>query len=111
MLADYAARIASGSVYVIDCGEVRALIVLKVRDDHLFIENIAVRPEYQRQGLGRRLMQFAERQAREQGLNELRLYVSELMPENLGFYRRLGFEIVDRHLVDGYHRAYMRKLL
>jgi ribosomal protein S18 acetylase RimI-like enzyme len=84
---------------------------LNVRDDHVFIENIAVRPEYQRQGLGRRLMQFAEQQAREQGLNELRLYVSDLMPENLAFYDGLGFEVVERHLADGYHREYMHKLL
>lgn len=109
MLADYAALITSGSVYVIDPDGIRGLIVLEPREDHLFIENVAVRPDTQGQGHGRRLMEFAEDQARRHGLSEIRLYTHAKMVENLGYYDRLGYEITERRTEDGYQRVFFRK--
>jgi GNAT superfamily N-acetyltransferase len=94
MLADYAALIASGGVHVLILGA-----------------EIAGVPAFQGQGLGRRLMAFAERYACEHELRELRLYTNEVMVENLAFYQRLGFEEVERRVDDGYHRVFMRKSL
>lgn len=111
MLADYASLIASGSVYVLDQDGVRGLIVLEPRRDHLFVENVAVRPDAQGLGLGRRLMRFAEDQARQRGLPAIELYTHELMVENLGYYAHLGYDMVDRRREDGYDRVYMRKRL
>jgi ribosomal protein S18 acetylase RimI-like enzyme len=112
MLADYATLIAHGEVYVLAAGaEVTGLLVIEAQDGALFVENVAVDPAFQGQGLGRRLMAFAEQYARERRLRELRLYTNVVMVENLAFYRRLGFEEVERRVDGGYQRVFMRKSL
>jgi len=112
MLADYAALIASGGVHVLILGaEIAGVLVIEAQDQALFIENVAVDAAFQGQGLGRRLMAFAERYACEHELRELRLYTNEVMVENLAFYRSLGFEEAERRVDDGYHRVFMRKSL
>lgn len=112
MLADYGSLIDRGLVWVVaGDSEIRGLIVCEPRDDHLFVENVAVHPGYQGHGLGRRLMQFAEDQARQHGLAAVRLYTNELMTENLEFYARLDYQVIDRRLEAGYRRIYLRKTL
>ena len=114
MLADYAALSARGLVYVLRepvLREVCGVLVIEPQADGMFIENVAVRPEYQHKGLGTRLLQFAERQALSIGLNEMRLYTNEVMTENIRYYRSLGYEEVDRRTEHGYRRVFMRKLL
>lgn len=112
MLADYAALIASGVVYVLqDDGGIKAVLVMILGDGFLLLENIAVRPASQRQGLGHQLMAFVEDRARASRLSEVRLYTNEAMTENLGFYARLGYEETDRRTEDGYRRVFMRKRL
>ena len=85
--------------------------VLRADAQVLWIENVAVSPQYQRVGYGRRLMQFAEMRARAAGLRELRLYTNELMVENISRYTRLGYVEFDRRLDDGFRRVFMRKSL
>ena len=75
----------------------------------LFVENVAVDPRFQGQGLGQVLMAFVEQQARKEQLNEIRLYTNELMTESLRFYHKLGFEEESRRVQDGYHRVFLRK--
>jgi ribosomal protein S18 acetylase RimI-like enzyme len=112
MLADYTELIATGRVYVLASDtEIVGLLVIEAQDQALLIENVAVDPAFQGQGLGRRLMAFAEELAREHRLREVRLYTNEVMVENLVFYRRLGFEEVERRTDDGYRRVFLRKLL
>jgi ribosomal protein S18 acetylase RimI-like enzyme len=114
MLADYAALIARGLVYVLRepaAREVCGVLVIEPRNDGMFIENVAVRPEHQHNGFGRRLLLFAEEQALSKGLNVMRLYTHELMTENIRYYRRLGYEEIDRRTEHGYRRVFMRKLL
>ena len=77
----------------------------------MFVENVAVDPRLQGQGLGRVLMAFVEQQARRHQLDEIRLYTNELMTENLHFYRHLGFEEEERRIEDGYRRVFLRKTL
>src|SRR5580700_11165835 len=62
MLDDYARLIADGLVSVFEdaSGTIAAIIVLVPQPDHLLLDNIAVRPDQQGQGLGRRLIAFAE---------------------------------------------------
>src|SRR4051812_13565989 len=70
MVADYGELIAQGHIHVLENGEIDALIVLEVTDGVLLIENVAVRPDRQGRGLGRRLMAFAEFRARSLSLTE-----------------------------------------
>lgn len=110
--ADYAALIAQGAVSVAtDEGAVWGVLVMMLEGRSMFVENIAVDPRFQGQGLERMLMAFVERRARAEGVNEVRLYTNELMAENLRFYHQLGFEEEERRDHDGYRRVFLRKIL
>jgi ribosomal protein S18 acetylase RimI-like enzyme len=115
MLADYAAEVALGRLWV--AGEpVAGLIELAGpgeggTSDSLHIANVAVHPAAQGTGLGRRLMEFAEEQARQRGLTRLDLYTHEVMTENQAIYARLGYRETARRTEDGYHRVYLQKSL
>jgi len=113
MDADHAARIASTWVLTgPDAGpDVAGLIVLIPDGGDLMIENVAVSPRHQGHGYGRRLMDFAEDQARERGAPALTLYTNEKMTENLALYARLGFHETGRRTEDGFARVYMVKTL
>jgi ribosomal protein S18 acetylase RimI-like enzyme len=110
MLADYAAEVESGRLWV--AGEpVTGLIELIEAGDSLHVANVAVRPSAQGTGLGRRLLEFAEEQARQRGLTRLDLYTNEVMTENQAIYARLGYRETARRTEDGYRRIYMEKIL
>jgi GNAT superfamily N-acetyltransferase len=113
MLDDYAALIGSCAVSVLEepSGAIAAIIVLLPKTDHLLLDNIAVHRDRQRQGLGRRLIAFAETEARRLGFAELRLYTHEKMSENISLYTRLGFIETDRGNDSGYDRVFMTKRL
>jgi GNAT superfamily N-acetyltransferase len=113
MFDDYAALIADGAVSVFEDADATtaAIIVLLAKPDHLLLDNIAVRPDSQGQGLGRLLIAFAEDEARRLGHAELRLYTHEAMTENLTLYGRLGFVETGRGQQAGYNRVFMTKRL
>lgn len=112
MLADYAALIARGGVYVVGAPEaIRAVIVSFPAGDHYFLENVAVAPAHQGTGLGRALMEFVEEQARAGGYGEIRLYTHERMTENIPYYQRHGYVETERCIENGYHRLFFRKAL
>jgi len=113
MLDDYPGLIAASAVNVLEepDGLIAAIIVLLPRPDHLLLDNIAVRPDRQGQGLGRRLIAFAESEARQLGYAELRLYTHETMTENIAFYTRLCFRETGRGHEAGYDRVFMTKPL
>jgi ribosomal protein S18 acetylase RimI-like enzyme len=110
MLDDYRAVVADGRVTVADdTGRLAGLIVLLPQPDHLLLDNVAVAPEGQGRGLGRRLIAFAEAEARRLGRHEIRLYTHLTMTENIALYRRLGFVETHRGEQAGYSRVFMRK--
>lgn len=109
MVADYAALIASERVYVLENGEIDALIVLEREEGVMLVENVAVRPDRQGRGLGRRLMAFAEFRARSLAVPALRLYTNEKMITNIGLYKSLGYRQTDRGEIGGRHAVHMRK--
>ena len=112
MVADFAALVAAGEVHVLLAGDAPAgFIVMRPGEDHLFIENVALHPEHQGQGLGRRLLDFAETVARDQDLGALRLYTNVKMAENFPFYASLGFVETGRRREDGFDRVYFEKQL
>ena len=110
--ADYEVLIAQGVVYVLVIQEeVRGVLVMMPQQRSLFVENVAVDPRFQGQGLGQKLMAFVEQQAQKEQLQEISLYTNEVMSENLRFYQKLGFEEEGRRVEDGYHRIFLRKRL
>ena len=86
-------------------------LVLIRQADGLLLDNVAVHPDHQGRGFGRRLIDFAEADARRQGYEALDLYTHELMTENIGMYRALGYAETGRRIEHGYPRVYMRKRL
>jgi GNAT superfamily N-acetyltransferase len=110
MTADYGALIEAGAVRVLESGgRVAGVLVTHPRDGYLLVENVAVAPDQQGHGLGRALLDDAERQARELGLGELRLYTNQLMVENLDMYPRLGYREMGRNVEHGYARVHFAK--
>jgi ribosomal protein S18 acetylase RimI-like enzyme len=87
------------------------LISLTETDDSILIENVAVHPEHQGSGLGRRLMEFAEEHARTRQIRRLSLYTNEIMTENQAIYVHLGYRVTKRLTEDGYRRIYLEKVL
>lgn len=63
--------------------------------DHLWIENVCVAPQAQGRGIGRLLLQQAERKATDAGRPELRLLTNGAFEANVSLYRRHGY-VVDR---------------
>jgi len=112
MVADFPALVAAGEVEVIvQGGAVAGFVVMRPGPNHLFIENVAVDPEHQGRGLGRRLLALAESRARARNLPVLRLYTNVKMTENFPFYEALGFVETERRHEDGFDRVYMEKRL
>ena len=112
MLADYKELISKNLVYVVtDMDELKGLIVLISKENYLLLENLAVHPNFQGQGIGRRLIEFSLKFAKERCLQEVRLYTNELMFENIVYYTKLGFIELDRRIEDGYRRVFMSKPL
>jgi ribosomal protein S18 acetylase RimI-like enzyme len=93
MLEDYAARVSEGVVWVLEEGAViAAIIVLLPAVNYLLLDNIAVSPNRQGVGLGRRLLAFAETEALRRGYREIRLYTHQTMVENQRLYAELDPE-------------------
>ncbi len=112
MLDDYAARIAHAQVWVAEQqGRIDGILVLEQRADSFLLDNIAVRPDCQGSGIGRRLMDFAEAEALRRGWPAIQLYTHALMTENQALYRRRGYREVGRRSEHGYDRVYMVKPL
>ena len=110
MLRDYGPSIEAGTTWVTG-SPVTAVLTLYPREDHLYVENIAVDPSAQGRGLGRALMGFAEQEAARRGLGRMALVTHEVMTENQAIYARVGYVEIDRLVEDGYRRIYMEKPL
>jgi N-acetylglutamate synthase-like GNAT family acetyltransferase len=109
---DYEQKVADGLVSVADEeGEIVGLIVLVPEADQLLVENVAVTPERQGEGVGSELLAFAEVVAREAGRPVVRLYTHALMTENLAFYPSLGYEETHRRTDNGFERVFFAKQL
>ncbi len=107
---DYAKHIAAGEVFVLDReGAIAALCVLLAGAGHLLLDNVAVAPERQGEGLGRAMVAFAEAEAKARGYGELRLYTHERMAANVALYARFGFVETHRAVQDGFSRVFMAK--
>jgi ribosomal protein S18 acetylase RimI-like enzyme len=112
VLADYAAVVRESPTWLLEHeGQCVGVLVLVPEADHLLIENVAVDPAHQGQGLGRQLLDFAETEARRLGLPAMRLYTNALMTENLALYTARGYVETERRATDEREAVFMRKWL
>ena len=112
MLDDYDRLVRDGRVQVAErSGKVVGVLVLMPRADHLLLDNIAVHPQAQGQGIGRLMLEEAEKVARQHGYAVIRLYTNEVMTENVGLYGRIGYVETHRAEESGFRRIFMAKAL
>ena len=69
--------------------------------DEAHITNIAVHPDFRRQGIGEQMMRFAFKKARELGATKMTLEVRLSNHGAQALYRKLGFQ--DRGIRKGYY--------
>lgn len=79
--------------------------------EFLLIENLAVRPLWQKRGYGGELLRWAESFAGQAGLRGLRLYTNQRFVENICFYQWFGFAIEREAPHGGGVIVYMKKML
>ena len=94
MTADYDVAVRDHVVDMLHLhGELVALIETHPEADHLLIVNVAVSPSHQGRGYGRALLAHAEELTRSLGLEEMRLYTSVHLTENVKLYERVGYKV------------------
>ena len=94
MGADYEAAVRNHRFDLLHVDGVLAGLIETVDEDgQLLIENVAVAPDFQGRGLGRRLMAQAEAVARALGRDRIRLYTNRRFDENVRLYARLGYRV------------------
>ena len=97
MDADYLSEIENYPSWVVEsAGKILGGLIMVFENEQASIANIAVNPEFQGQGIGGELMNFAESKARENGLSVLRLATHVLLDENISLYRHLGWRETGR---------------
>jgi ribosomal protein S18 acetylase RimI-like enzyme len=78
-------------------GTLKSAIVATVMvgyDGHRgWIYTLAVKPDLQRKGIGRQMMEHAESWLRQQGCLRVKLQVDEPRRDVVGFYEKLGYEV------------------
>src|SRR5207237_2202685 len=106
LLADYANIIATYETWLSERqGALEGVLILEPRSADLLIWSVATSPGARGQGLGNRLLAFAESRAHELGLGTMRLYTGEPLASNIAWYARQGFrrerleDLGDRRLV------------
>jgi GNAT superfamily N-acetyltransferase len=113
MTADYDRAVIEHMIDLVEeRGQLMALIEMIPRQDHLLIENVAVRPDQQGRGLGDLLLRHAEELAVSEGYSETKLYTNAAFVSNLNFYSKRGYAEYRREkTMTGSTVVYMRKVM
>ncbi len=112
MLTDQATATRTHEVWVLVDGQrIVGVIELIPRDDHLWIDNVAIDPERQGRGLGRRLLRHAEDRAQALEVAEIRLVTNERFLTNIAMYERIGYIETQREPAGGTNVVHFRKPL
>ena len=112
MTADYHKILAEHHVWIVWIDEYPAgVLVLMHEPDAMLIYSVAIAPAYQKRGLGRRLLAWAESEARQAGYAHIRLFTNALMEANIALYTRLGYVETERQPFHELTIVHMRKPL
>lgn len=112
MTADYEAAVVRDRIdlFYVD-GALAALIQLIAEPGCLLVENVAVSPDFQGRGYGRRMMAHAEAVAAKLGLAKVRLYTNKAFAENIALYLKLGYRLDGEEVLANGVRVDMSKAL
>lgn len=92
-------------------GKLVGLIETYTGEDCLYLENLCIAPDAQRQGLGQRLLVCVEEIARKEGHIKIRLDTNKLFSGNVELYQRTGFVVEwEKPVIGGVH-VHMFKVL
>jgi GNAT superfamily N-acetyltransferase len=91
MQADPAEAVRLHRVDLLEDEGLLGLVEVHLAPDHLWVENLCVRPDLQGRGIGPRLLSHAETLAAGAGLPRLRLLTNPAFTGNVAFYQRHGF--------------------
>ncbi|MCV3205844.1 GNAT family N-acetyltransferase [Mesorhizobium sp. YC-39] len=86
-------------------GRIIGCVFVLERTDDFYVGKLAVEPDLQGQGIGRRLMQAVEALARKRGKCAIELQTRIELTGNHAAFARLGFRETQRTAHEGYKRA------
>jgi len=110
MVANFAKHREQNELHIISFdGNPVGYVVFMKHQDALFIDNIAIMPLSQGNGIAGFVFAWLNRLAAEMELNFLRLYTNEKMTGNLSLYQHLGFRETHRGHENGFSRVYFEK--
>lgn len=96
-LDDVAARFKAGPVLIAEAdGAFVGSLYCAPKGGGLYLTRMAVRPDRQKQGIGRALLMAAEAEARALGAQKLTLRVRVNLPENRAYFERAGFRVTGK---------------
>jgi ribosomal protein S18 acetylase RimI-like enzyme len=84
-------------------------IALLSISDYLFVDSIAVLPDFQGDGLGTQMLVFAEQEASRLGLKSVRLFTKLKAADSFAFYQYRGYTETGRCDNDGHPRVFYSK--
>jgi GNAT superfamily N-acetyltransferase len=112
MLLDYPKLIEEGSVWVAErAAVIEGVLVQFETPEGFYIDTVASSPRARGTGVGRALLQFAEREATRRGHASVYLCTNSKMTENQVFYPSIGYVEYERKSDAGYDRVFYRKSL
>ena len=110
MTTDYHKVLAEHPVWMLWVDDRPAgVLVLMHEPDTMLIYSVAIDPAYQQRGFGRRLLAWAEQEARQAGYTDIRLFTNALMEANIALYTRLGYAETSRESFGKLTIVHMRK--
>lgn len=112
MRSDYKTVIDKRQVLLVQRGwTLMGVMVVEPARESLLIHNVAVDPDFQGRGTGRRLLEMAGELARRGHHRQIHGYVNEAMVESKVFYEKYGYREFDRREENGYRRIYLRRAM
>jgi GNAT superfamily N-acetyltransferase len=112
MNADYDAAIRKHEIEIAYLNaDAVGVIEMVLREDHLWIENVAVKPDRQGMGLGRKLLSRAEHRAIETERFEMRLLTNSAFVSSIVLYEKVGYVAIGNEPFMGGTTIYLSKKL
>lgn len=98
------------SVYIVE-NAVRGFVCYRIDGPDVHIEALAVGAKYRRRGVGRQLLDHADRAGLRAHCRRAIFYTNAQMFENIAYFRAKGFQETDRRLQDGFERVVLERYL